>query len=277
MTLQVPKTPIRHDGRASFTLIELLVVIAIIAILAALLLPALSKAKQQAITANCLSNHKQLILAWTMYAGDYNGTLVRNDPYLTQGYDSDLIWILGNMQAFPDITNLSNIINGKLYPYNGNPGIYKCPADVTLFPINGSAYMRIRNYSIGGMMSGNDTNIAPYWCNYKESDIRFPAPSKAFVFIDEADCTIDDGFFLIDIYNRVWANVPASWHDNGNNLSFADGHAEHWQWYYQQTIINGNRAPGAAIGDSPPYGMQVYPPDIWDFPRMSRAWCSTNE
>jgi prepilin-type N-terminal cleavage/methylation domain-containing protein/prepilin-type processing-associated H-X9-DG protein len=265
----------------AFTLIELLVVIAIIAILAALLLPALAKAKQEGLTAKCLSNDRQLTLAWTMYAGDYSGLLVRNDPYLTPGYDSNLIWILGDMQTL-DLTNTSNIVNGKLYPYNQSPGIYACPADNSPFQINGQSYNRIRDYSISGMMSGNDLSLPPFYCNYRQTDIIHPAPSKAFVFIDEAPCTIDDGFFAINISASTgqWQNIPAAWHANGDNLSFADGHAEHWPWYFAETIVYANAPPspyGTPPGASPPYLQQWYQTDARDFPRMSRAWCSTNE
>ena len=270
-------TPDAQPGARAFTLIELLVVIAIIVILAALLLPALARSRQQAVTAKCLSNDKQLTLAWTMYASDFNGVLVLNDPYLLPNYTKGLIWILGNMQAFPDITNLSNIYNGKLYPYNQSPGIYQCPADTKPLMTNGQSYYRIRDYSISGMMSGDDLALAPFYCNFKEGDILHPAPSGAFVFIDEAPCTIDDGFFSIDIAAHVWENIPAAWHDNGNNLSFADGHAEHWPWYFPKTIQNAAQPLGAVIGSSPPYQQQAFPTDSKDFPRISKAWCSTNQ
>ncbi len=107
-------SPVRRQF-AAFTLIELLVVIAIIAILAALLLPALARAKQKAITTKCLSNHRQLTIAWIMYAGDNNGVLVENNPLGTAPYNAGQAWIMGNMQVSPDLTNLADIFNGQTF------------------------------------------------------------------------------------------------------------------------------------------------------------------
>jgi prepilin-type N-terminal cleavage/methylation domain-containing protein/prepilin-type processing-associated H-X9-DG protein len=258
-------------GPEAFTLIELLVVIAIIAILAAMLLPALARSKQQALTTKCLSNHKQLVAAWIMYAGDYNGRLVPNNA-LNGQYDNtnvDLTWILGNMQAWPDITNLQFIMDGRLYPYNPSTGIYKCPADEVPWQIDGTgpSYSRVRSYSMCGQMNGGYMMDASFPCNVKESDIVHPRPSKAFVFLDEAGCTIDDGYYAIDVAEPLWQNFVAAWHDKGDNLSFADGHAEHWPWYDQLTSTIAN------YGSYPPPNFRA-PPNGRDYPRVANAYSS---
>jgi prepilin-type N-terminal cleavage/methylation domain-containing protein/prepilin-type processing-associated H-X9-DG protein len=263
-----------------FTLIELLVVIAIIAILAAMLLPTLAKSKQQAFTTKCLSNHKQLMAAWLMYASDFAGVLVENNPLSTPPYVNGQAWIMGDMQILPDMTNVADIIGGQLYPYDPNPGIYKCPADIVPYQAAGAAqaYDRIRSYSISGQMNSADPMDPDFPCNIKESDILHPPPSKAFVFIDEAACTIDDGYYAIAInyYGLMrWQNCVAAWHNNGDNLSFADGHAESWPWYDPQTMVYAVWVGNSTGAPTPPYNMPV-PAKSRDFPRVAAAYSSTN-
>ncbi len=225
-----------RKGNSAFTLIELLVVIAIIAILAALLLPALSKAKAKATGISCLNNLKQLTLAAHCYAGDFHDAL---PPNLV---NNNSAWVGGDVSVSPDWTNDYFIRVSALFPYNSSVDIYRCPADK--FPIKGAGAQRVRSFSLNGMMGDNEgtvTDVHPGIPeNRKLSDVVNPGPSGASFFWDEqsdpnpAMSSIDDGYYAIESMSPKltgnWRNIPASRHGNNGQLSFADGHVQKMKW-----------------------------------------------
>jgi prepilin-type N-terminal cleavage/methylation domain-containing protein/prepilin-type processing-associated H-X9-DG protein len=228
------------QGHRGFTLIELLVVIAIIAILAAMLLPALSRAKAKAENIKCLNNLHQLTICWYLYSVDNQERLLPNFIPGWPGWTGDS-WILGNMAVSNDATNEVFIRNGLLFAYNKSLEIYKCPSDKVLAKSLDPSYPHNnphnRSYALAGQMNSNaDVNGPNYPINKKFSDIRHPPPTQAFVFVDEHPLSIDDGYFSIQVDFPYWGNFLSTYHSRGDNFSFADGHAEHWKWLEENTL-----------------------------------------
>lgn len=220
-----PRGALHNRG---FTLIELLVVIAIIAILAAMLLPALSKAKAKAQRINCLSNLKQLQLCWNMYPDDNQDMCPPNDARSSaEAYNTNLnSWVYGWVQN--DATTYW-IETGRLYQYNKSTAIYRCPTDrYQVKDRAGNSFPTTRSFSMVSAMPPDGK---------KYSTIIDPKPSKALVFMEEDDLLnnpfngINDGNIGVRTYPATdWGDSPARRHDNGAVVSFADGRSEYWKW-----------------------------------------------
>ncbi len=243
----------------AFTLIELLVVITVIAILASLLLPALTKAKQRAQTIACLNNLKQLELCFHLYIAD-NGDFLPPNNFV---YDiTSQTAIPGNegpswcTNVAPYEADPAGISGGLLFQYNSSIGIYRCPADLsTIETPDGvkTAMPRIRSYNMSQSINGISYvgQISSYTPHYgKLTEIKNPTPTGLFVFIDVHENEILDTQFGIPVAIEPWSlgywwDVPANRHNQGCDFSFADGHVERWKWRVpkQVTVPRGYQQP----------------------------------
>jgi len=239
----------------AFTLLELLVVVAVIAIIAALLLPALSKAKGKALAISCLNNTRQLAVAWTLYADDHENRL----PYNLGGTGvrriaslrTNLNWVNNvlNWDLDSDNTNIATLTEASLGAYvSRSPAVYRCPSDHVLSEIQRAEGWtgRVRSYSMNAMVGdagelsqqGFNVNNPGYVQFFKLTTI--PRPWQIFVFLDEHPDSINDGYFLnkYSDYNYYkWIDLPASYHNGAAAFSYADGHSELHRWRMDSTRV----------------------------------------
>ena len=208
-------------------MIELLVVIAIIAILCALLLPVLSRAKDKGYRVTCLNNQKQLALAWEMYANDANSRLPVNDWVLNgnDAFSPTNSWVMGNCVID---TNPTDITGGTIYGYVKNMQAYTCPADHQM--VRGTTTRKLRSFSLSCYMYGRSSDGDGFSFTALTRSTEIHNTSKTLTFLDEDDLTIDDGQFLYCTNGNNWYNVPGWRHQNGTIFTFADGHGEYWKW-----------------------------------------------
>jgi prepilin-type N-terminal cleavage/methylation domain-containing protein/prepilin-type processing-associated H-X9-DG protein len=255
--MKMPLKPIEVSGRRNraFTLIELLVVISIIAILAALLLPALSRAKTKAQEIGCMNNKKQLVLAWTLYAGDYSERYPGNYAF-DQAMDpanASSTWCVGLLNDLvftPDNTNTALLLNSQLGPYARNPAVYRCAGDKST---------TVRSYAMNCFLG--DNGVARYTPDYtqyrKASDLGGTSTAQIFVFMDERRDGIDDGAFVIEMSGYdprtpgayQWVEFPAFCHGGKSTLSFVDGHVDPRRWKDPRTTPAQNLGATASSGN----------------------------
>jgi len=276
----------------AFTLIELLVVIAIIAILLAILMPALKRVKEQGKRAACLSNLKQLQLAWSMYADENDDKVVNGEAYgsgdgtapiPTSGRHAGEQWWTGDdVGDFWQGINLPQEIQqrairaGALYPYCKSETLYRCPTGVRgemrTYTIT-DAINGLRRDGTYRTFSGGEVGVrvgrTVLWVK-RRSEITSPGPGQRIVFLDEGRITPDS--YATHYLNERWWDPPFVRHGDGTNVSFADGHADYWKFMGSKTLETGKLAAISGMNANPLHQMQpVSEDDFNDLYKMQKA------
>jgi len=240
----------RHQVGDGFTLIELLVTIALIAILASLLLPVLAGVKAKGQAVSCLNNQRQVMLACLLYAGDYSDALPYNlgtdeiKATVAQGQFWNWTSPVMTWERDSDNTNTALVTKGGIGPYTGGTAkIYRCPSDRAVSETQATAgwTARVRSISMNAMvgnagqftLTGKNVNNPDYQQFFKLGQI--PQPAQIFVLIEEHPDSINDAYFLNRPDSRRWYDLPASYHNGGVHLTFADGHVESHKWRLSAT------------------------------------------
>lgn len=231
---------LRRPSSGGFTLIELLVVIAIIAILAALLLPALSKAKAKAYQVQCIGNQRQLSVTWQLYAGDNADQMVPNGYDLPSTVGEMKLWVLGsthmvigdNLEAFTSTDFLINPKYSAFANYLKSAAIYKCPADKSTF----SGQPKVRSYGLNSYMNwrlpddGGEFYMSAAHVNFrKTTELAVANPANLITFVDVAPNWICHSGFGISM-SFLYYQFPSTEHGGAGVVSFADGHVEAHRW-----------------------------------------------